>query len=87
MTASRCVSLSPQHGRLKVKTTAQQEEEKKRERERKLKLYVAARDACFSKVCWQSLHQSCVVGRHRIRPLKLLMSASYTCMHVMFILH
>uniref|UniRef100_A0A3P8UVU2 Geranylgeranyl transferase type-2 subunit alpha n=1 Tax=Cynoglossus semilaevis TaxID=244447 RepID=A0A3P8UVU2_CYNSE len=37
------------HGRVKVKTTAQQEEEKRKEREKKLKLYVAARDACFSK--------------------------------------
>uniref|UniRef100_A0A3Q2ZQY2 Geranylgeranyl transferase type-2 subunit alpha n=1 Tax=Kryptolebias marmoratus TaxID=37003 RepID=A0A3Q2ZQY2_KRYMA len=38
-----------QHGRVKVKTTAQQEEEKKKEREKKLKIYIAARDACFSK--------------------------------------
>uniref|UniRef100_A0A8C6SGP5 Geranylgeranyl transferase type-2 subunit alpha n=1 Tax=Neogobius melanostomus TaxID=47308 RepID=A0A8C6SGP5_9GOBI len=38
-----------QHGRVKVKTTAQQEEEKKKEREKKLKIYVAARDACFAK--------------------------------------
>ncbi|KAK7889585.1 hypothetical protein WMY93_025145 [Mugilogobius chulae] len=37
------------HGRVKVKTTAQQEEEKKKEREKKLKIYVAARDACFAK--------------------------------------
>ncbi|XP_007550708.1 geranylgeranyl transferase type-2 subunit alpha isoform X2 [Poecilia latipinna] len=37
------------HGRVKVKTTAQQEEEKRKEREKKLKVYVAARDACFSK--------------------------------------
>ncbi|XP_034036369.1 geranylgeranyl transferase type-2 subunit alpha [Thalassophryne amazonica] len=37
------------HGRVKVKTTAQQEEEKRKEREKKLKMYVAARDACFSK--------------------------------------
>ncbi|XP_068175414.1 geranylgeranyl transferase type-2 subunit alpha [Antennarius striatus] len=37
------------HGRVKIKTTAQQEEEKKKEREKKLKIYVAARDACFSK--------------------------------------
>uniref|UniRef100_A0A8C6SF62 Geranylgeranyl transferase type-2 subunit alpha n=1 Tax=Neogobius melanostomus TaxID=47308 RepID=A0A8C6SF62_9GOBI len=34
---------------VKVKTTAQQEEEKKKEREKKLKIYVAARDACFAK--------------------------------------
>lgn len=39
-----------QHGRVKVKSTAQQEEEKRKEREKKLKLYVTARDACFSKV-------------------------------------
>lgn len=39
-----------QHGRVKVKSTAQQEEEKRKEREKKLKLYIAARDACFSKV-------------------------------------
>lgn len=39
-----------QHGRVKVKTTAQQEAEKTKEREKKLKIYVAARDACFSKV-------------------------------------
>uniref|UniRef100_H3DJU0 Geranylgeranyl transferase type-2 subunit alpha n=1 Tax=Tetraodon nigroviridis TaxID=99883 RepID=H3DJU0_TETNG len=38
-----------QHGRVKVKSTAQQEEEKRKEREKKLKLYIAARDACFSK--------------------------------------
>uniref|UniRef100_A0AAQ5ZN03 Geranylgeranyl transferase type-2 subunit alpha n=1 Tax=Amphiprion ocellaris TaxID=80972 RepID=A0AAQ5ZN03_AMPOC len=38
-----------QHGRVKIKTTAQQEEEKRKEREKKLKIYVAARDACFSK--------------------------------------
>uniref|UniRef100_A0A8C2YVT5 Geranylgeranyl transferase type-2 subunit alpha n=1 Tax=Cyclopterus lumpus TaxID=8103 RepID=A0A8C2YVT5_CYCLU len=37
------------HGRVKVKSTAQQEEEKRKEREKKLKVYLAARDACFSK--------------------------------------
>ncbi|KAM6963370.1 geranylgeranyl transferase type-2 subunit alpha [Aplochiton taeniatus] len=37
------------HGRVKIKSTAQQEEEKKKEREKKLKIYLAARDACFSK--------------------------------------
>ncbi|XP_061744747.1 geranylgeranyl transferase type-2 subunit alpha [Nerophis ophidion] len=37
------------HGRVKVKSTAQQEEEKRKEREKKLKIYIAARDACFSK--------------------------------------
>lgn len=35
---------------MKLKSTAQQEEEKRKEREKKLKIYVAARDACFSKV-------------------------------------
>lgn len=40
----------PQHGRVKIKSTAQQEEEKRKEREKKLKIYVAARDACFNKV-------------------------------------
>jgi len=35
---------------VKVKSTAQQEEAKRKEREKKLKVYVAARDACFSKV-------------------------------------
>lgn len=38
-----------QHGRVKLKSTAQQEEEKRKEREKKLKVYVATRDACFSK--------------------------------------
>uniref|UniRef100_A0A665VD73 Geranylgeranyl transferase type-2 subunit alpha n=1 Tax=Echeneis naucrates TaxID=173247 RepID=A0A665VD73_ECHNA len=38
-----------QHGRVKIKSTAQQEEEKRKEREKKLKIYIAARDACFSK--------------------------------------
>ncbi|XP_061634297.1 geranylgeranyl transferase type-2 subunit alpha isoform X2 [Phyllopteryx taeniolatus] len=37
------------HGRVKIKSTAQQEEEKRKEREKKLKIYTAARDACFSK--------------------------------------
>ncbi|KAJ3599004.1 hypothetical protein NHX12_032967 [Muraenolepis orangiensis] len=37
------------HGRVKVKSTAQQEEEKRKEREKKLKFYVTARDVCFSK--------------------------------------
>lgn len=41
---------------MKVKTTAQQEEEKKKEREKKLKIYVSARDACFSKVSSDSLY-------------------------------
>lgn len=44
-----------QHGRVKVKTTAQQEEEKRKEREKKLKLYVAVRDACFSKVYYKEV--------------------------------
>uniref|UniRef100_A0A4W4E314 Geranylgeranyl transferase type-2 subunit alpha n=1 Tax=Electrophorus electricus TaxID=8005 RepID=A0A4W4E314_ELEEL len=38
-----------QHGRVKVKSTAQQEEEKRKEREKKLKVYLSARDAVFSK--------------------------------------
>ncbi|XP_026854526.2 geranylgeranyl transferase type-2 subunit alpha [Electrophorus electricus] len=37
------------HGRVKVKSTAQQEEEKRKEREKKLKVYLSARDAVFSK--------------------------------------
>nr|XP_033476751.1 geranylgeranyl transferase type-2 subunit alpha [Epinephelus lanceolatus] len=37
------------HGRVKIKSTAQQEEERRKEREKKLKIYVAARDAIFSK--------------------------------------
>ncbi|CAL8306887.1 unnamed protein product [Lota lota] len=43
------LQLKRMHGRLKVKSTAQQEEEKRKEREKKLKLYVTARDVCFSK--------------------------------------
>uniref|UniRef100_A0A6Q2YXA8 Geranylgeranyl transferase type-2 subunit alpha n=1 Tax=Esox lucius TaxID=8010 RepID=A0A6Q2YXA8_ESOLU len=38
-----------QHGRVKLKSTAQQEEEKRKEREKKLKIYVTARDAVFAK--------------------------------------
>ncbi|KAM9796562.1 geranylgeranyl transferase type-2 subunit alpha isoform X1 [Syngnathus typhle] len=37
------------HGRVKIKSTAQQEEEKKKEREKKLKIYTTTRDACFTK--------------------------------------
>ncbi|XP_069044921.1 geranylgeranyl transferase type-2 subunit alpha [Lepisosteus oculatus] len=37
------------HGRVKLKSTAQQEEEKRKEREKKLTVYIAARDACFQK--------------------------------------
>lgn len=37
------------HGRLKVKTTAQQEEAKRKEREQKLKLYTAATSGAFKK--------------------------------------
>lgn len=44
-----------QHGRVKVKSTAQQEEEKRKEREKKLKLYISARDACFSKVYYKEV--------------------------------
>lgn len=39
-----------QHGRLKVKTTAQQEEAKRKEREQKLKIYNAATSTAFKKV-------------------------------------
>uniref|UniRef100_A0A672TA48 Geranylgeranyl transferase type-2 subunit alpha n=1 Tax=Sinocyclocheilus grahami TaxID=75366 RepID=A0A672TA48_SINGR len=38
-----------QHGRVKIKSTAQQEEEKRKEREKKLKAYVSARDAVLKK--------------------------------------
>uniref|UniRef100_A0A8C2DBS5 Geranylgeranyl transferase type-2 subunit alpha n=1 Tax=Cyprinus carpio TaxID=7962 RepID=A0A8C2DBS5_CYPCA len=37
------------HGRVKVKSTAQQEEEKRKEREKKLKAFVSARDAVLRK--------------------------------------
>ncbi|MFT7809354.1 geranylgeranyl transferase type-2 subunit alpha [Arapaima gigas] len=37
------------HGRVKLKSSAQQEEEKRKEREKKLKVYLSSRDACFSK--------------------------------------
>uniref|UniRef100_W5K0A0 Geranylgeranyl transferase type-2 subunit alpha n=1 Tax=Astyanax mexicanus TaxID=7994 RepID=W5K0A0_ASTMX len=37
------------HGRVKVKSTAQQEEEKRKGREKKLKVYLTVRDAIFSK--------------------------------------
>ncbi|MBN3304438.1 PGTA transferase, partial [Amia calva] len=37
-----------QHGRVKLKSTAQQEEEKRKEREKKLSSYITARDACFN---------------------------------------
>ncbi|KAF5894695.1 geranylgeranyl transferase type-2 subunit alpha, partial [Clarias magur] len=37
------------HGRVKVKSTAQQEEEKRKEREKKLKVYITVRDAIFKK--------------------------------------
>ncbi|XP_018599722.1 geranylgeranyl transferase type-2 subunit alpha [Scleropages formosus] len=37
------------HGRVKLKSTAQQEEEKRKEREKKLKIYLTSRDACFTK--------------------------------------
>lgn len=39
-----------QHGRVKVKTTAEQQEAKRLEREKKLKLYTAATNRVFSKV-------------------------------------
>lgn len=37
------------HGRVKVKSTAQQEEEKRKEKEEKLKAFVTARDAVLKK--------------------------------------
>uniref|UniRef100_A0AAY4CAT1 Geranylgeranyl transferase type-2 subunit alpha n=1 Tax=Denticeps clupeoides TaxID=299321 RepID=A0AAY4CAT1_9TELE len=37
------------HGRVKLKSTAQQEEERRKEREKKLKVYLATREACFAK--------------------------------------
>ncbi|RXN02775.1 geranylgeranyl transferase type-2 subunit alpha [Labeo rohita] len=37
------------HGRVKIKSTAQQEEEKRKEREKKLKAFVSARDAVLKK--------------------------------------
>ncbi|XP_023693475.1 geranylgeranyl transferase type-2 subunit alpha [Paramormyrops kingsleyae] len=37
------------HGRVKLKSTAQQEEEKRKEKEKKLKIYLTTRDACFNK--------------------------------------
>ena len=38
------------HGRLKVRTTAEQQEAKRKEREKKLKIYNAATDRAFEKV-------------------------------------
>ena len=40
-----------QHGRLKVKSTAEQQEAKRKEREKKLKIYNAATARVFEKVC------------------------------------
>lgn len=45
----RCQRTLDMHGRLKVKTTAQQEEAKRKEREQKLKLYTAATSGAFKK--------------------------------------
>lgn len=39
-----------QHGRIKVKTTAEQQEAKRKEREKKLQLYNAGTQAAFKKV-------------------------------------
>ena len=39
-----------QHGRLKIKTTAEQQEEKRRERQKKLKIFRAALAKAFQKV-------------------------------------
>lgn len=46
---------------MKVKSTAQQEEEKRKDREKKLKIYVAARDACFTKVFQKASFISCSI--------------------------
>ncbi|KPP60436.1 hypothetical protein Z043_121567, partial [Scleropages formosus] len=43
------LAVCVQHGRVKLKSTAQQEEEKRKEREKKLKIYLTSRDACFTK--------------------------------------
>lgn len=62
-----------QHGRLKVKTTAEQQEAKRKERDRKLKLYTAGTSKVFSKVqsnnttnLWASNSCLCVFIKHRI---------------------
>ena len=47
-----------QHGRLKVKTTAEQEEAKHKERDRKLKLYTAGTSKVFSKVQYETVWAS-----------------------------
>lgn len=39
-----------QHGRIKVKTTAEQQEAKRKEREKKLKIYTGATERVFLKV-------------------------------------
>jgi geranylgeranyl transferase type-2 subunit alpha len=39
-----------QHGRIKVKTTAEQQEAKRKEREKKLQLYNTGTQAAFKKV-------------------------------------
>uniref|UniRef100_A0A8C2HA28 Geranylgeranyl transferase type-2 subunit alpha n=1 Tax=Cyprinus carpio TaxID=7962 RepID=A0A8C2HA28_CYPCA len=43
------LSVFCQHGRVKIKSTAQQEEEKRKEKEKKLKAFVSARDAVLKK--------------------------------------
>ncbi|XP_060587965.1 geranylgeranyl transferase type-2 subunit alpha-like [Ruditapes philippinarum] len=43
------------HGRVKVKTTAEQQEAKRKEREKKLKLYTGATQMIFSKRLWLKL--------------------------------
>ena len=44
------------HGRLKVKTTAEQQEAKRKEREEKLKIYKAASARAFEKVMFATCH-------------------------------
>lgn len=47
------VFLLPQHGRVKVRTTAEQEAAKRKEREQKRIAYLKLRDGIFAKVHWK----------------------------------
>ena len=51
-----CALLYCQHGRLKVKTTAEQDEAKKKERQKKLQLYQAGMQKAMQKVSMQHIH-------------------------------